>query len=192
MFQEFLSRIFAIPNKKCMSNLLPIVLEQILSNNTPDAVFAALLPALGEVCACDRIFLYLRDPQTHIGKAAYCWCRSPEYPDVSDSDWKQEPDSLKSEDPLFSAAVRTEPSIFVEDVETASPTVVNKAFEQKNFGHRALIHAHLCCDGQLWGILQPCVFGKPRVWTEADRSIISVVTEKLTPLAVSYVKTARK
>ena len=175
-----------------MSNLLPIVLEQILSNNTPDTVFAALLPALGEVLQCERIFLYLRDPQTHIGKAAYCWCRSPEYPDVSDSEWKQEPESLASEDPLWAAAMRTEPSIFVEDVETASPQVVNKAFEQKNFGHRALIHAHLRCDGQLWGILQPCVFGKPRVWTEADRSIIGAVTEKLTPLAVSYVKTARK
>lgn len=174
-----------------MSDLLPTVLEKIFSNNTSDAVFAALLPALGEVLQCDRIFLYLRDPQTHIGKAAYCWCRNPEYPDVSDSDWKQEPSDLASEDPLWAAAVRTQPSIFVEDVETADPQVVNKAFEQKNFGHRALIHAHLCCDGQLWGILQPCVFGKPREWTKADRSIIGTVTAKLTPLAVSYVN-ARK
>ena len=99
---------------------------------------------------------------------------------------------IQQRHPLWAAAMRTEPPIFVEDVETASPQVVNKAFEQKNFGHRALIHAHLRCDGQLWGILQPCVFGKPRVWTEADRSIIGAVTEKLTSLAVSYVKTARK
>jgi GAF domain-containing protein len=170
---------------------IPIVLEKILSGDSePDAVFSALMPALGEVLQCDRCFLYLRDPQTHLGKVAYCWRRSPEYPDVTDSDWKEEPKSLMLEDPLWAAAMRTEPSIFVEDVETANPNVVNKAFEQKTFGHRALVHAHLCCDGQLWGILQPCVFGQPRVWTEEDHFIIATVTEKIAPLAVSYVKAA--
>lgn len=173
------------------NSALPVVLEKILTDDSkPDAVFSALLPALVDVLQCDRCFLYLRNPQTHIGKIAYCWRRSPEYPDVTDSDWKEEPESLAHEDPLWAAAMRTEPSIFVEDVETASPVVVNKAFEHKHFGHRALIHAHLCSDGQLWGILQPCVFGHPRVWTEEDRSITAALTEKLAPLAVSYVKAA--
>ncbi len=171
---------------------IPVVIEKILNDDsTPDAVFSNLLPALGEVLQCDRCFLYLRHPQTQIGKVVYCWCRSCEYPDVTDSNWKQEPKSLALEDPLWAAAMRTEASIFVEDVETASPLVVNKDFERKNFGHRALVHAHLCCDGQLWGILQPSVFGQPRVWTESDRCIIATVTEKLTPLAVTYVKAAQ-
>ena len=166
-------------------------LEKIFSSNTePDAVFSALLPALCDVLQCDRCFLYLHNPQTNVGKIAYCWRRSPEYPDVTDSDWKKEPESLANEDPLFAAALRTEPSIFVEDVETASSEVVNLDFEQKHFGHRALIHAHLCQDGVLWGILQPCVFGKPRVWTEFDRSVISEVEKKIAPLAASYVKAA--
>lgn len=175
-----------------MIDPVPVVLEKILGDDsTPDAVFSALLPALGEVLQCDRCFLYLRHPQTHIGKVAYCWRRSPQYPDVTDSDWKEEPESLALEDPLWAAALRTEASIFVEDVETASPVVVNLAFEQKHFGHRALVHAHLCFDGLLWGILQPCVFGQPRVWTESDRSIVTIVTEKITPLAVAYVKAAQ-
>jgi GAF domain-containing protein len=170
---------------------LPAVLEKILATNSePDEVFSALLPALGEVLQCDRCFLYLRNPQTKIGKIPFCWRRSHEYPDVTDSDWKKEPESLPNEDPLFAAALHTEPSIFVEDVETATPEVVNRDFEQKNFGHRALIHAHLCQDGALWGILQPAVFGHPRVWTEFDRFVIAQVENKITPLAIAYVKTA--
>ncbi|MCA1993495.1 MAG: GAF domain-containing protein [Coleofasciculus sp. S288] len=171
---------------------LPPVLEKILTTETePDAVFSTLLPALGEVLQCHRCFLYLRDPQTKLGKVPFCWRCSDEYPDVTDADWKAEPESLPSEDPLFAAALRAEASIFVQDVETANPDVVNRDFERKTFGHRALIHSHLCQDGLLWGILQPCVFGKPRVWTEFDRSVIAQLEPRIAPLAVAYVKAAR-
>ncbi|MFB2920727.1 GAF domain-containing protein [Aerosakkonema funiforme] len=171
---------------------LPPVLDTILSKSTtPDAVFSDLLPALGEVLKCDRIFLYLYNPYQDIGKVAYCWRRFSEYPDVTEYHWKKEPASLPDEDPLYAAALRTEPSIFVEDIETANPEVVNQDFERKNFGHRALVHAHLCQDGLLWGILQPCVFGQPRVWSEFDRFVISTVTEKIAPLAVAYIKSTQ-
>lgn len=170
---------------------LPAVLEKIFdSTSDPDEVFTALLPTLGEVLQCDRCFLYLRDPQTAFGKVPYCWCRTPQYPDVKTSEWTREPESLPSEDPLFAAALRTEPSIFVEDVETAGPSVVNLAFEKEHFGHRALIHAHLSKDGLLWGVLQPCMFDHPRVWTEFDRSVIAGIIDKIRPLAIAYVKTA--
>lgn len=170
---------------------LPAVLEEILaSDSKPDAVFSALLPALVEVLQCDRCFLYLRNPHTKIGKIPFCWRRSDEYPDVTDADWKPEPESLPQEDPLFAAALRTDPSIFVEDVETASPEVVNRDFEHENFGHRALVHSHLCQDGFLWGVLQPCVFGQPRVWTEFDHFVIARVEKEITSLAVAYVKAA--
>lgn len=170
---------------------LKAVLDKISLESEPDAVFSDLMPALCEVLQCDRCFLYLRSPHTRMGKVPYCWRRSPEYPEVFDADWKEEPESLPDEDPLFAAALRAEPSIFVEDVETASPDVVNKDFERQNFGHRALIHAHLCQDSQLWGVLQPCVFGQPRVWTEEDRIVIAKVTEKIAPLAVAYVEAAK-
>ncbi|MBE9095773.1 GAF domain-containing protein [Tychonema sp. LEGE 07203] len=160
-------------------------------SKSPDTVFSALLPTLGEVLNCDRVFLYLRNPETKTGKAAYCWCRNSNYPDVTTVEWKKEPESLGEEDPLFAAALRTEPSIFVEDVETANPEVVNKDFEAKEFGHRALIHAHLCVDGLLWGVLQPCIFDRPRVWTDFDRQVIAAVTEKISPLAVAFVKGAQ-
>ncbi|MBD2042050.1 GAF domain-containing protein [Microcoleus sp. FACHB-672] len=175
-----------------LDQTLPAVLLKILENNSePEAVFSALMPALGEVLQSDRCFLYLRDPHTRLGKVSYCWCRTPEFPEIFDADWKPEPESLAKEDPLFAAALRTEPSIFVEDVETANPKIVNKAFEHKTFGHKALIHAHLCFDNQLWGILQPCVFNQPRIWNDFDRFVISHVTEKITPLAVAYMKAVK-
>jgi len=153
----------------------------------PVAVFTALLPAVGEALQCDRIFLYLRNPQTKFGKVVNCWRRNLEIPDVDDYQWKQEPEDLPQGDPLFAAALCNQPSIFVEDVETANPQIVNKDFEQKTFGHRALVHAHLCQDGQLWGILQPCVFGKSRIWTKSDRLIINQVELKITPLVITYI-----
>lgn len=170
---------------------LKLLLEKITSaESDADAIFTALMPALCEVLQCDRCFLYLRSPDTTLGKVPYCWCRSPKYPDVRTAEWSKELEFLCKEDPLFAAALRAEPSIFVEDVETADPRVVNLAFEQENFGHRALIHAHICLTGQLWGVLQPCVFEHPRVWTPEDRAIIDLVTEKITPRAVAYVKAA--
>ncbi|AFZ32721.1 hypothetical protein Glo7428_4275 [Gloeocapsa sp. PCC 7428] len=169
---------------------LPEALENVFADNSePDAIFNALLPALCNVLQTDRCFLYLRNPHNQKGKVAYCWRRSEEIPDVIDSEWSREPESLAAEDPLFSAALQAKPSVYVEDVETANPEVVNLGFERKHFGHRALIHAHLCEDDLLWGILQPCIFGKPRVWSESDRAIITELEQRLTPLAITYVKT---
>ncbi len=170
---------------------LPEALESVLvAGGDPETVFGALLPALCEVLQCDRCFLYLRNPETRVGKKAFCWRRNPQVPDATDLDWQQEPESLTTEDPLFAAALRTDPSVYVEDVETAGPDVLNLAFERQYFGHRALIHAHLCQDGQMWGVLQPCVFGAPRVWTEFDRSVIAQLEQSLTPLAIAYVQAA--
>jgi GAF domain-containing protein len=171
---------------------LPEAIKTILldTNDEPDAVFEALLPILGEVLQCDRCFLYLRNPQTRMGKVPYCWRRNQEIPEVLDSDWKIEPESLPKEDPLFAAALRTDPSVYVEDVETANPEVVNREFERREFGHKALIHSHLVWNDQLWGILQPCVFGTQRIWSECDRAIISQVEGKIAPLAAAYVKAA--
>nr|WP_225938808.1 GAF domain-containing protein [Kovacikia minuta] len=171
---------------------LPQTLQSIITaNDDPDTIFSALLPELGNVLNCDRCFLYLRNPFEKIGKVTHCWRRSPQFPNIGDPDWQQEPESLLQEDPLFAASVRAEPSIFVEDVETASPEVVNLAFERKHFGHRALIHSHLIEAGLLWGVLQPCVFNQPRVWTEFDRNLIAQVEQAITPLAIAVVKAAK-
>ncbi|MCY7322995.1 MAG: GAF domain-containing protein [Phormidesmis sp. CAN_BIN36] len=149
-----------------------------------DDFFNKLVAELGESLQCDRCFLYLRHPETKLGKVPFCWVRSSEIPTVYDQQWKPEPKSLASEDPMFAAALRCAPSIFVEDVETADPQVLNSQFEQ----HRALVHGHLCHDKQLWGVLQPCIFGRPRVWTEGDRAAIAEVIAQITSTAITFIQ----
>jgi GAF domain-containing protein len=166
---------------------LPAALDTAFSTHTePEALFADLLPALCDVLQTDRCFLDVRNPQTRAYRC-FCWRRSPEFPDKQTPGWEHE-QHWEDHDPLFAAALRNAPSIFVDDIETADPTVLNREFERKYFGHRALIHAHLCQDDQLWGILQPCIFGHPRLWSDADRLTIAQVTERLTPIVIDYVR----
>lgn len=84
-------------------------------------------------------------------------------------------------------AFRTLEAVFVEDILTASSETLNLAFEQKQFRHRALIHAPIYQDGQLFGIIEPCIFETPRVWTEWERFIIANSQDKIEPLAAAYV-----
>lgn len=179
-------------NSWVMTDIISLArLDRIFTESpSPEAVFPVLLSTLGEVLKCDRIFLYLRHPAHQLGRVPACWCRSDRYTNLTTFEWEKEPESLSQEDPMFAAALRTEASIFVEDVETANSDVVNLAFEQREFGHRALIHAHICSEDALWGILQPEVFEQPRVWTAFDRSIMAAVGEKIVPLAIAYVKEA--
>jgi GAF domain-containing protein len=146
------------------------------------------LQLLGEALQVDRCFLYVRNPYTRLGRVPFCWTRTSDIPTVYDPDWKPEPVSLPDEDPMFAAALRTEPSIFVEDVSTASADLLNAQFEQENFGHRALIHGHICQDDQLWGVLQPCVFGQPRIWSVEDKATIVTVIDQITAWVVGYVQ----
>ena len=162
-------------------------LETVLkSSEKLDRKLSAAVKAIAQYLQVDRCFLYVRDPQTRYGKAAFCYRRS-DVPDVSSDKWEQEPE-LEAEDPMFAAALDCKPTIYVEDVETANPEVVNRDFEAREFGHRALIHAHLCEAGELWGILQPCVFGNPHHWTEGDKEFIDLAVNKLTPLVKQYVR----
>ncbi|NJL86592.1 MAG: GAF domain-containing protein [Leptolyngbyaceae cyanobacterium SM1_1_3] len=169
----------------------PPQLESLLSREqAPAKLFAQLLPVLGDVLACDRCFLYLRHPESRLGQVPFCWRRSDRFTDVTDTEWKvEDPAALEQRDPLFAAALRGEHSIFIEDVETADPAVVNLEFERQHFGHRALVHAHLVSNDQLWGILQPCSFERPRPWQELDKTVVIQTVQKITPLAVKYVET---
>jgi GAF domain-containing protein len=164
------------------------MLEQLCQHRQPLAIFEAWLPALGQQLNCDRIFLYLRSPRHQVGRVPVCWRHHPEIPLVYDPDWKAERRSLPDQDPLFAAALEAHPSLFIEDVETAPPEQVNREFEHQTFGHRALIHAHLCVERKLWGILQAAIFEQPRVWSQDDRHLIEHTVAWMTPLAMAYVQ----
>jgi len=158
---------------------LPIAIKEIwASGQPPDAICAALMRLLCQALNCDRCFLYVRNPQTGQGRITHCFSRSPEFPNLKGSTWIEEGD-VAAKDPLMAIAFRTPEAVFVDDIETAGEGVVNLAYEQEGFGHRALIHAPVYQNGQLYGILEPCVFRYPRVWTESDRQITAFVQEKL-------------
>ncbi|MBD2092359.1 GAF domain-containing protein [Microcoleus sp. FACHB-1515] len=164
----------------------PDSLEQIFAaNRDPQTTFTALLPALCEVLQTDRCFLLVRDPATRMHQNL-CWRRRSDLPDTSTNGWEPE-EEWEREDPMFAAALRTDPSIFVEDIETTSADILNVEFE-RNMGHRALVHAHIAQANQLWGILQPAVFGRSRIWSEFDRAVILQTIDKLRPLVIPYVQ----
>jgi GAF domain-containing protein len=165
---------------------LPDILQAAFDESSAlDAVFTALMPALCQVWHCDRCFLYLRNPQTGQGRITHCWGTSPEWADLSGSDWLEEGD-IASKDPLMAIAFRTAEPVFVEDIETAGSEIVNLDYERDVFRHRALIHVPLYYDDLLYGILEPCVFQQPRVWTEGDRRITIQIQAKLAPLVAAY------
>ena len=172
-----------------VNKVLPVSVAQVFAiAQTPEALFTALMPVLGQSLDCDRCFLYLRDPYTQMGRVPFCWVRNVSVPRIYNEDWRVEPKSLPSEDPMFAAALRTSPTITVNDVETASAYTLNLRFEQENFGHRALIHAHLCHDKLLWGVLQPCVFNAPKDWSDQEQQLVEQVVSMITPYAIHYVE----
>ena len=163
---------------------LPPILEEAFAKDAPEYLFSAVIAAMGQVLECDRCFLHVRHPATRMHRH-FCWRRRPDIPDTT-HDWERE-QPWEQEDPMFAAALRCASPIYVEDIETASSEVLNREFEHQ-LGHRALVHAHVCDQGNLWGILQPAVFGEIRRWSEGDRTVIEGAIERLRPLLVGYVQ----
>ncbi len=163
-----------------------INLEEIFAiEQDPNALFTALMPTLCETLSCDRCFLYLRNPKTTQGAITHCYSRSAEFADLTGLTFIEEGE-IAANDPLMALAFRTPEAVFVDDIETVSEAVVNVVYEREAFGHRALIHAPIYHEGQLYGILEPCVFKHSREWTSYDRSIIDLVQQRSAPVAFQY------
>lgn len=159
----------------------------LTDGHTPDQTLNGVVKAVGTALGADRCFLYVRQPDRQHGRIAFCWRKDDTIPDVIQPDWQPDTTDLPREDPLIRAGLAMQPSVYVDDVETAGPEVLNQEFERKTFGHRALIHAHIQQDGQLWGILQPCVFMGPRHWTEIEKTHVEAALTRLQPVIEAYV-----
>ena len=167
-------------------------LAAVLAASTPPAErLQQALDLLGPHLRVDRCFLYVRDPAQGRGRIAFVWRRDSTVPDPR-HDWQDDTGDLPKQDPLFRAALAARPSVYVEDVTQAGPEVLNQDFERRTFGHRALVHAHITENGQLWGILQPCVFGQPRAWTPADRQWLEAAGPLLLPVIQAYMREVGK
>ena len=156
---------------------IPGVLEQLFEGELePDALFAALMPALGKVLPCDRCFLYLRDPIKGQGIITHCWARDGRAAEWLGADWLEAPEA--PQDPLMTIALRTPVAVFVNDIETAGRDVVDRDYEREKFRHRALVHAPIYLNELLIGILECSMFELPRVWSEGDRQLIAALQAK--------------
>lgn len=110
--------------------------ESILQSQTKsNRILAEITQAIALMLQVDRCFLYVRDPESRYGQAAFCYCRNPQVPDVSSNEWKLEPENLSAKDPMFAAALNCKPSIYVGDVETADPKVVILKPKHLDIGH---------------------------------------------------------
>ncbi|UOQ52342.1 GAF domain-containing protein [Hymenobacter cellulosivorans] len=161
-------------------------LHAVLTSPAPPAdTLQHALDLVGPHLAVDRCFLYVRDPKQGRGRIAFVWRLHEAVPDPR-HDWQDDTTELPKQDPLFRAALAAQPSVFVDDVHAAGPEVLNREFERTTFGHRALVHAHITEQGQLWGILQPCVFGHPRHWTAAERDYLTAAAPLFVPVIQEY------
>ena len=163
--------------------------EELL--NTPvnlDIAFRDLMRALCATLSADRCSLFLRNPDTLLSRMTHSWARKPEFelPPPPQS-WKPQSPSLPDDDPMFAEALVNPEALYIEDVEMAGPDVLNAEFERKFYGHRALVHAPIYCDGKMYGILEPSVFGDPRIWSKSDRTMVKAVQRRLGVLVPKYV-----
>lgn len=169
------------------TSLLPELRAVLSASNSPAETLQEALNRIGPHLRADRCFLYVRDPARGRGRIAFVWRLDEAVPDPR-HDWQDDTGELPKQDPLFRAALSAQPSVYVEDVNKAGPEVLNQEFERRTFGHRALVHAHITEGGQLWGILQPCVFGHPRHWTAAEREYLEAATSLLLPVVQEYMR----
>ena len=171
-----------------MSNSPIAELAALLAAGTPPAeTLQNALNLVGPHLRADRCFLYVRNPDQGRGRIAFVWRLDEAVPDPR-HDWQDDTGNLPKEDPLFRAALAAQPSVYVDDVTEAGPDVLNQEFERRTFGHRALVHAHITNNGQLWGILQPCVFGHPRHWTAAEREYLDAAVPLFLPVVQDYMR----
>ena len=159
------------------------------ADRDPDELLGELMGVLGRTLDCDRCLLFLRHPATGLSRMTHGWTRRSEFEfPRDDRGWQPEPETLAADDPMFAEALRNPEALYIDDIETADPALVNVAYEREHFGHRALIHAPVFHDGAMYGILEPCVFGTPRAWRDQDREAVSYVQARVAAPVARYVE----
>jgi GAF domain-containing protein len=162
-------------------------LEKLLAMSDVNTALRLLMSACCHLLECDRCFLYLRDPATGQGRITHCHVHSPKYPDLTGMS-STEPEDVANLDPLMALALRSPEAVFVSDIETAGTEVLNLAYEQEVYAHRALVHAPLYWQDQLYGILEPCVFATPREWSSSNQELIIWLQERLPLVVAKYLQ----
>ena len=169
---------------------LPSPLDKVFTDQTDLSIFFDnLMHGIVDLLRCDRCYLYIRDPKLLSYQIPHCYCANPEIPSLLQTKTKTESFYRSEIDPLFAAAVDGKSNIFIENIETLAQQNETQDFWQKNYqGHKSLIQSHLLIGGELWGIIQAAQFSYSRPWNSFDRSIMSEIVNRTTPLLTVYVR----
>ncbi len=172
-----------------MSAAIPADLAALFADaSDPDALIGCLMEVYGRAVGADRCLMFLYEPGKGLSRRTHAWQARPEWALARRSDaWEPLPPDLPRQDPMFAMALHDPEALYIDDVTTADPGLVNGAYELEHFGHRSLIHAPLLENGQLYGILEPCAMARPRAWTDADKAVTAWTQERLLPVARRYI-----
>lgn len=172
-----------------MSETLNAELHSVLCSDADPSHTLQLSTALiGRLLDAHRCCLFLRHPESRLSRMTHEWVIDEKHRiDRGSNEWTVESDTLVEDDPMFAEALVQPEALYIDDVHTADPALVNGAFEEEHFGHRALVHAPLYVGDKMYGILEPCVFGEPRVWSTDDRAVVEQVQQRLAAVAATYV-----
>jgi len=172
-----------------MSDSIPADLKALFEDTSDyDAVMGRLMEVYGKAVSSDRCLLFLYNWDRNLSRCTHAWEAKPEYAlHRRDAGWEEIPANIATEDPMFGEALHNPEALYIDNVRTADPNLVNAEYELEHFQHHSLIHAPLLEDGVLWGILEPCTIAEPYTWTDHDRAVTAWTQEKLLPLAKAYV-----
>ena len=159
----------------------------VLDETDTHEMLRELVSSLGVILPCERCGLFLRNPINRLSKLTHLWYLRDEHRLIRANYWHKESPTLATNDPMFRKALIDRRALFISDISTENPGVVNVEYELANFGHKALIHAPIHFNGKMYGILEACVFEKPRMWTNDNRKIITYLQENIAPRVASYV-----
>lgn len=164
-------------------------LERLLSEAvTTSAGLQAVIEWYSRAINAERCCLFLRHPVSRMSRMTHEWVSDDKFRINRDSSvWEREAATLETEDPMFAEALARPDALYIDDVRSADPNLVNAKFEERCFGHRALVHAPLYFEDLMYGILEPCVFEQPRRWSESDQSLTAAIQPRLAEAAASFV-----
>ncbi len=167
---------------------LPTAIHALIEKGyTSDNTLNEAMQIIGEGLSADRCFLYVRQPNQERGRIAFCWRKDGQIDQVFQPDWIADTTDRSQTDPMNRISLDSKEPVYVDDVKTSGPGVLNQAFSQDTFGHRAFIQAPIQAYGQLWGILVPSIFGESHSWTNDEKSQIEAILPRLQPMIEEFV-----
>ena len=171
----------------------PAPLAAVLAAGRPPAeTLGAFVRLYGQALDADRCLLFLYDHERGLSACVAAWWRLPAFA-FRRAVGRFEPmdRELAAKDPLYAEAERNPEALFIDDIDTAPASLLDRDYERRHFGHQALVHAPLTRGNRLLGILEPCVFGAPRAWSEADRALTAWAQRVLPEAAVALLPASR-